>query len=133
MRMRIAAALAAILAAAAPVRAADDCALDPVGAPDKSFFVEAVVIGPASDEEVMQQTRVAIERTHAPMSPKYVALPRIDAVYSDGVHSHRTIAAVLDGPLPKAGDHVKLASRRRDPDQPCAFIPWTVVGKGTDV
>ena len=133
MDLRFWVALATMAFAPLTAFAAGNCALDPTSAPDTPSFVDAIVTGPASEAEVLQQTRIAIQRTHAPMSPKYVALPRIDAVFTDNFGSHHTIAAVLGGPIPKAGEHVTLATRRRDPDEPCAFIPWTVVGKGTEV
>ena len=121
------------LAAANPMTAhaetpsAVACQLDPTSAPDKPFYVDAIVLGPANDEEVITQTQVAILRTHAPESPSYVKLPRIDTVFKAGGAAHRTIAAVVSGRTPTRGEKVKLASRHRDPNKPCAFIPWTVV------
>jgi len=109
------------------------CQLDPRSAPDAPFYVEATVIGPASEADVISQTRIAVMRTRAPESPAYVKLPRIDASYQIGGVTHMTIAAVLDGPLPKPGEHVTLASRHRDPTEPCAFVPWTVVKTGAPV
>ena len=107
------------------------CRLDPAGAPDKIDYFDAVVIGPADDAEVLAQTRIAILRAKAPVSPAYVNLPRIDAIFHDASGAaHKTIAAVITGPLPAHGARVKLASRHRDPNQPCAFIPWTVAKPG---
>ncbi|MGO9744178.1 MAG: hypothetical protein ACLPN5_22165 [Roseiarcus sp.] len=126
------AALPAAVAAEAQ-QAAPLCQLDPRAAPDRIFYVEATVIGPAPDADVMSQTRIAILRTRAPESPAYAKLPRIDAAYQIGGVTHMTIAAVLDGPLPKPGERVRLASRHRDPTQPCAFVPWTVVKPGERV
>ncbi len=122
------------LAFAAPAsfaHAAEVCQLDPAAAPDKIEYVEAVVVDPASDADVLAQTRVAILRAKAPVSPAYVKLPRINAIFRDsrGV-AHKTIAAVLSGPPPPRGSHVTLASRHRDPNQPCAFVPWTVAKPG---
>ena len=132
--------LALALAAAGPMivraqtpSAETTCQLDPAAAPDKPFYIDAVVLGPASDEEVLTQTRVAIMRTHAPESPSYVKLPRIDAIFKIGGVAHRTIAAVVSGRTPARGARVKLASRHRDPNEPCAFIPWTVVDPGSEV
>jgi hypothetical protein len=111
--------------------AAEVCQLDPAAAPDKIEYVEAVVVGPASDAEVLAQTRIAILRTKAPVSPAYVKLPRITAIFRDSQGLvHKTIAAVLSGPPPPRGAHVTLASRHRDPNQPCAFVPWTVAKPG---
>ena len=61
------------------------------------------------------------------MSPKYENLPRVFVFYKEGGARHGTIAAVVSGPVPKAGDQVVVASRHRDPDAPCAFIPWVIV------
>jgi hypothetical protein len=136
MAPRVALLLAlAVLAPLCQARADSEvCQLDPVGAPDKIYYFDAVVIGPANDAEVLAQTRIAILRTKAPVSPAYVNLPRIDAIYRDADGSaHRTIAAVITGLLPAHGAHVRLASRHRDPNQPCAFIPWTVARPGDAV
>ena len=109
----------------------DVCSLDPAGAPDKIDYFEGVVVGVATDAEVLAQTRVAIGRARAPVSPPYVKLPRIVAIFRDSSGlAHQTIAAVLSGPLPQPQAHVTLASRHRDPNAACAFIPWTVVGPG---
>lgn len=62
-----------------------------------------------------------------------MALPRILAAFTDASGRHETIAAVLDGNIPKVGDRIKLESRHRDPKQPCSFVPWTVVPIGQDV
>jgi hypothetical protein len=116
----------------AAAQAVEPCGLVPAAAPDNPIYVEAVVVGPASDAEVLSQTRIAIERTHAPESPAYANLPRIDAIFVDaGGGQHRTIAAVIGAPTPAHGAHVTLASRHRDPNAPCAFIPWTVAPKGS--
>ncbi len=128
--------LATLLLCLAPAcaRAAESCALDSKAAPTKPDYLEAVVLGPASDADVLAQTRIAIERVHAPVSPAYVKLPRIDALFKDPAGGqHRTIAAVISGPLPARGAHVTLATRYRDPNVPCAFIPWTVAQKGSGV
>ena len=114
------------LLSAAPALA-DGCALDPRSAPDRPLLLPGVVRGPATEAEVLSGTRIAIERTHAPVSPKYVNLPRVVVFYELGGVQHATIAAVLDGILPQPGDPVTIASRYRDPDAACAFIPWTVV------
>jgi hypothetical protein len=131
----LALALAAVSAmmARAQTPSAGACQLDPASAPEKPFYIDAVVLGPASDEEVITQTRVAIMRTHAPESPSYVKLPRIDTIFKAGGVPHRTIAAVVSGRTPARGEKVKLASRHRDPNEPCAFIPWTVVDPGSQI
>jgi len=128
----LAAALAIVAAALAPA-AAGECALNELAAPKTPFFLKGVVRGPASDEEVRSQTAIAVARVHAPESPAYVHLPRMFVIYLLNGVKNGTIAAVTDGSSPKPGDIVKLASRRRDPDQPCAFIPWTIVGGATAV
>ncbi len=120
-------------AAAEAQQAAPVCQLDPRAAPDRPLYVQATVIGPATDADVMSQTRIAILRTRAPESRAYAKLPRIDAAYQIGGVTHVTIAAVLDGPLPKPGEHVTLATRHRDLTQPCAFVPWVVVKQGERV
>ena len=123
---------AIVLALLAPQAAqAEVCLLDPIAAPAEIEYFDGVVLGPASDAEVLAQTRIAILRARAPVSPAYVNLPRILAVYRDAQGgAHQTIAAVISGPLPPPAAHVKLASRHRDPNQPCAFVPWTLVGPG---
>lgn len=103
------------------------CNLDERAAPVKSSFVSATVRGPATAEEIRNQTAVAIRGVRAPMSPAYANLPRVFAFFVLGGVRHGTIAAVVDGHIPAAGDEVRLATRRRDPDLPCHFIPWTVV------
>ena len=131
-RIWVGAALA-LVGFAATTKADELCRLDPASAPDKPAYVEATVEGPAGDEVIIAQTRIAILHTHAPMSPAYVKLPRILAAYRQGGVLHHIIAAIVDGPIPVKGESVTLASRHRDPDQPCAFIPWTVVKAGTAI
>ena len=88
--------------------------------------------GPASPAEVTSETQIAIARTHAPLSPRFVDLPRVVAIFVLGGVRHSTIAAVTDGVSPQPGESVTLASRHRDPDLPCAFIPWTIVKGAPD-
>jgi hypothetical protein len=123
----LATAILIAMAAAAPAQAF--CALDQAPFAGRSQVYQGVVRGPASPEEVRQQTAIAIAKTGAILSPAYANLPRIFAFYEDPTGGrHGTIAAVVDGRMPQPGERVRLASRRRDPSQPCAFIPWTVVG-----
>ena len=104
-----------------------------VHAPLKPGHIEGIVVGPAPPEEVARQTQIAEARTGGSVSPDYVALPRILVDFvSNGVRS-RTIAAVVDGPVPARGTVVILATRRRDPRDPCHFIPWTVEPPGVSV
>ena len=116
----------ALWLAASSAAMADSCDLDPSSAPAKSTLFSGVARGPATGAEVISQTSVALARSHAPVSPKYANLPRAFVYFLYGGRRHGTIAAVTDGVMPKPGEAVTLASRRRDPDQPCAFIPWTV-------
>ncbi len=102
------------------------CALDAAGAPAAAVSFRGVARGPATKEEIATQTAVAVKRAGAPMSPKYADLPRAYVYYEAGGARHGTIAAVVDGVMPKPGEKVALLSRRRDPDVPCAFIPWTI-------
>ena len=126
--------LALAFAAASPTMAraetpgAEACRLDPASAPDKPLYIDAIVLGPASDEEVITQTRVAILRTHAPESPSYAKLPRIDAIFKAGGATHRTIAAVVSGRTPARGEKVKLASATAIPIRPAPSflgLSWT--------
>jgi hypothetical protein len=103
------------------------CDIDERAAPSQPSFVSATVRGPATAAEVRAQTAAAIFSTRAPLSPAYAALPRVFAFFVVGGVRHGTIAAVIDGHVPVAGEVVKLASRHRDPDMPCHFIPWIVV------
>ena len=105
---------------------ADACDLNPDSAPAKSILFSGVARGPATAGEIVSQTAIALARSHAPVSPKYANLPRAFVYFMYGGRRHGTIAAVTDGVMPKPGEAVVVASRRRDPDQPCAFIPWTV-------
>ncbi len=100
--------------------------------PARPFYVIAKAQGPASPEEVRRQTDIAEAKTGGEVSPDFVAFPRILAVFVVNGVSHSTIAAVVDGVIPAAGETVKLASRFRDPRRPCNFIPWTVVSKSKD-
>jgi len=127
--MRLALGLAFWLAAGGAA-AAETCALDINGAPKTSILFAGVARGPATAREIVSQTAIALARSHAPLSPKYAKLPRAFVYFMAGGRRHGTIAAVLDGVMPKPGEAVVLASRRRDPDEPCAFIPWTVL-RGT--
>ena len=103
------------------------CEIDERAAPSRPSFVTATVRGPATAAEVRAQTAAAIFSAHAPLSPAYAGLPRVFAFFAVGGVRHGTIAAVIDGHVPTAGEVVKLASRHRDPDMPCHFIPWIVV------
>ncbi|MDE3176415.1 MAG: hypothetical protein KGM15_09980 [Pseudomonadota bacterium] len=115
------------LAAATPALADPACRLDHQAAPDVAWTFAGIVRGPATAQEIQSQTAIAINRTHAALSPKYESLPRVFVLYEDGGRRHGTIAAVIDGDIPPPGAPVTLASRRRDPEAPCAFIPWTIV------
>jgi hypothetical protein len=103
------------------------CLLDARSAPKTPMLFKGTVRGPASAAEVSEQTRIAIQRTRASESPGYAKLPRVFVFYTSNGVRRGTIAAVTDGAMPKAGDEVMLASRHRDPNAPCAFVPWTVV------
>jgi hypothetical protein len=116
----------ALWLAAAGAAAAETCALDLNSAPLSSLLYSGVARGPATPEEIASQTAIARSRVHAQVSPKYANLPRAFVYYAEGGRLHGTIAAVLDGVMPQRGEAVIVASRRRDPDLPCAFIPWTV-------
>ena len=124
--MRLAIAIALGLAAA-PAFAAPACLIDKRAVPDKAVMFPAIVRGEATSQEILAQTATAMNRARAAMSPKYENLPRVFVFYKEGGARHGTIAAVVSGPVPKAGDQVVVASRHRDPDAPCAFIPWVVV------
>lgn len=125
--MKAALALTLWLGAAAPALAAPACLLDKRAVPDAAEMFSATVRGPATSQEILSQTATAVNRARAPMSPKYESLPRVFVFYKEGGVRRGTIAAVLSGPIPKAGDQVTVASRHKDPDAPCAFIPWVVV------
>ena len=114
-------ALALWLAAANPV-----CRLDPSAAPEIADTYPGIVRGPATAQEVLAQTAIAVTRVRAPLSAKYEDLPRVFVIYVANGARHGTIAAVIDGDIPQPGEAVVVASRHRDPDSPCAFIPWTV-------
>jgi hypothetical protein len=103
------------------------CLLDARAAPKTPLLFKGTVRGPATATEVSEQTQIAIRRTRASESPAYAKLPRVFVYYTYNGVRHGTIAAVTDGAMPKAGDEVTLASRHRDPKEPCAFVPWTVV------
>jgi hypothetical protein len=103
------------------------CLLDARSAPKTPFLFKGIVRGPATATEVSEQTQIAIRRTRASESPAYAKMPRVFVYYTYNGVRHGTIAAVTDGVMPKAGDQVTLASRHRDPNEPCAFVPWTVV------
>jgi hypothetical protein len=100
--------------------------------PDHPMELRAVVIGPSPVAETRRQTEIAIRFTGGAPNPRYAALPRILADFSDnrGV-SHRTIAAVIDGIIPAAGSSVVLRTRYLDPADDCRFIPWTVKSLGS--
>ncbi len=122
---------AAMLVASADAK--DACPAGGVAAPLAAIHHQGKVIGLAPAAEVERQTRIAETRTGGHVSPDYVALPRVLVAFVEGGARHETIAAVLEGPIPAPGAIVDLASRRRDPRDPCAFIPWTVTPAGTNV
>lgn len=111
---------------------AETCALDSRSAPDVPILLPGLVRGPATQQEVVAGTEIAVARTHAPESPGYLDLPRVVAYFSYGGARHVTIAAVTDGVLPQPGESVTLVSRHRDPALPCAFIPWTITKSAPD-
>ena len=102
------------------------CTLNATDAPQTSTLFAGVARGPATATEIVTQTAVALSRAQAQVSPTYANLPRAFVYFMYGGRRHGTIAAVIDGVMPQPGEAVVVASRRRDPDQPCAFIPWTV-------
>ena len=104
-----------------------------VRAPLGIVHVQATVVGPAPPDEVERQTNIAILRAGGTPSPRYAAYPRILADYVEGGRAHRTIAAVIEGPIPRAGEKVELTARRRDPEDPCHFIPWTATPPGLPI
>ncbi len=103
------------------------CAITEKSLPKRPQHYRGISQGLALEADIKSQTDIAIARSGAPLSPKYEKLPRIDAIYVDQGVKHSTIAAVTDGHVPPKGEKIELASRYRDPDQPCSFIPWTVV------
>jgi len=109
---------------------ADTCALNAWGAPKLALTYPGVARGPATKQEIASQTAIAVSRARAPLSPKYADLPRAFVYFQMGGKRHGTIAAVVDGVMPKAGEAVTLVERHRDPDAPCAFVPWTIT-RGT--
>ncbi len=116
----------AALAWLSPARAGN-CRINKDAAPDHPLIVHAISLGPASADTVRRATGAAVAWSDAPISPAYVDLPRIVAEYAYRGAMQRTIAAALDGRLPPRGEAVTLALRHRDPDQPCSFIPVTIV------
>jgi hypothetical protein len=130
-RLALVSAWAALLLASA--HAKDACPEGGVRAPLAAVHLKGKVIGPAPAAEVERQTRIAEARTGGHVSPDFAALPRVLVAYVEGGARHETIAAVLEGPIPAPGEIVDLASRYRDPRDPCAFIPWTVKPAGTNV
>ena len=120
-------AAAALWLAAAPAALAADCQLDGAQAPDQTVQVEATVKGMVSTAVARNRTRIAEDEVHAKVSPKYRNLPRVDVTYQQNGASLETMAALVAGAPPKTGDTVMIASRHRDPDRACNFIPWTVV------
>ena len=133
--MRTSFALMLWLSACGAALADGVCRLDPDAAPVAPRLFPGVVRGLASAQEIAAQTAIAVARVHAPMNPKYADLPRVFVYFEMDGARHGVIAAVLDGAAPDPGDKVVVASRRRDPASPCAFIPWTVIrgapGKST--
>jgi hypothetical protein len=109
------------------------CVVYERAAPAKPAYVSATVKGIAAPEEVQRETHIAELKTGGSVSPDYVALPRILAVFMVNGVPHGTIAAVVDGHIPQAGETVELATRHRDPKLPCSFIPWTVVPAPTSL
>jgi len=106
------------------------CVLNARDPPAQPAHYAAKVQGPASPDEVKRQTKIAEIHTGGTVSPDYVAYPRVIAFFIVNGVSHSTIAAVVDGDIPKPGEIVDLASRYRDPRDPCRFIPWTVSRAG---
>jgi hypothetical protein len=105
---------------------ADTCALNAWGAPKTAHTYPGVARGPATKQEIDSQTAIAVSRAHAPLSPKYADMPRAYVYFQMGGKRQGTIAAVVDGAMPKPGEAVTLLERHRDPDAPCAFVPWTI-------
>jgi hypothetical protein len=105
---------------------ADTCALNAWGAPKHALTYPGVARGPATKSEIDSQTAIAVSRARAPLSPKYADMPRAFVYFQMGGKRRGTIAAVVDGVMPKPGEAVTLVERHRDPDVPCAFVPWTI-------
>ena len=105
------------------------CQIDKFYLP-KSFYVMAKVYGVASLEEVRRKTAAAEKLSGAKISPAYKNLPRIVAVVVRNGLPSNTIAAIVDGNVPRIGDVVELELRHPDPHSPCHFIPVTVVPSG---
>jgi hypothetical protein len=105
------------------------CKIDQIYLP-KPFYVIAKVYRVASPEEVRRKTAAAEKLSGAKISPAYKSLPRIIGVYDRDGLPQNTIAAIVDGNVPRIGDVVELELRHPDPHSPCHFIPVTVVPSG---
>lgn len=123
----------ALISLSSAQAAPDACPPGGVNAPRAAVHLQGTVVGPAPPAEVERQTKIAMERSGGTPSPRYAAYPRILADYVEGGRTHRTIAAVVEGPIPRAGDKVELTMRRRDPEDPCHFIPWTATPPGLPI
>ena len=102
------------------------CAIDLAKVPFKPVKFDGIVIQAVPPDRVKVITARVEKETGAHINPKYAELPRISVRFVSRHRSFETIAAVVDGRIPKPGDHVDLLSRYRDPDARCSFIPVTV-------
>ena len=102
------------------------CSIDAVEVPRRPARLDGIVVGVISPERVKVITERVEKETGARISPDYADLPRIVARVVTSQRTFETIAAVVDGHLPRPGDRVEIVSRHRDPRSRCDFIPVTV-------
>lgn len=119
---------AACLPASRAAMAKNDraCSFDPAQVPRIPVKAGGVVVRSVPPERARVSTAWVERKTGIGISPDYADLPRVVVRIVDGKASSETLAAVVDGHVPRPGDHVELLSRYRDPRAPCSFIPWTV-------
>ena len=77
-------------------------------------------------QQALAATRVMEAQLKAKISPAYLPLPRINVEAYPRNGGWNGMVALPEGMTVKIGDVIEVATRYRDPEMPCNFIPWTV-------
>lgn len=102
------------------------CSVDPAQVPRYPIKTDGTVIGSMTSAQARASTEWMEHKVGIKVSPDYIDLPRVVVRVVRGQVTSETLAAVVDGHVPKPGDHVEILSRYRDPRSHCNFIPWTI-------
>jgi hypothetical protein len=84
--------------------------------------------GPIPEAQTQQAVAAAEAKVGGPMSPAFVGKPRelVSVKFANG--GTTWYAVIPDGMTVARGDVVEILTRHRDPNAPCAYVPYMITG-----